>query len=193
MTCSIGPEGPSGAFNFESFLQVKEQGENKERSGARYKSRKRIRDSSSDCSFLEPRVASEPNVESNEAWKVCERTEIQAISKSHRVRQNIKPQVLLKDGSVSLSTTPPAEVFEKRRRHKTREDRYEPRKVPKESKIQVIKDRKRDKGGKMKTRSKVIRNVGEDLMHQFSSKSVGHDRLTVCSSKGVILQIAESH
>lgn len=71
------------------------------------------------------------------------------------------------------------ETFEKRSRHKTREDRYESKKARKY-------DSEDDKPAKKKTikvkrgdAAKASRKAGEDLINGFKSNNVAQDRLTV--------------
>lgn len=72
----------------------------------------------------------------------------------------------------------PKETFEKRARHKTREDRYEPK--TKEHKADKTEERKRTTTKRTKKKSSRKRKKdGEELMRDFTSKSIGHDRLTV--------------
>lgn len=72
----------------------------------------------------------------------------------------------------------PKETFEKRARHKTREDRYEPK--AKEDKTKKTGETKRTvtKSAKKKSNRKPKKD-GEELMRDFTSKSIGQDRLTV--------------
>lgn len=71
------------------------------------------------------------------------------------------------------------ETFEKRARHKTREDRYEPkkggRKFDKDDREKRPRKKREKKGDKKKTAKK----AGEDLVNNFSSKSIAQERLTV--------------
>lgn len=71
------------------------------------------------------------------------------------------------------------EIFEKRPRHKTREDLYETKKAKKHTEDGDVKiaRKKREKKG---DRSKAAKKAGEDLMQNFSSKSIAQERLTVC-------------
>lgn len=73
----------------------------------------------------------------------------------------------------------PEETFEKRKRHKTREDRYEPAKKIKKSCPDVKKKKNKHKKEKRGDRRKAAKKAGEDLIRKFSSKSIGNDRLTV--------------
>ncbi|EHL02563.1 hypothetical protein M7I_1357 [Glarea lozoyensis 74030] len=77
-------------------------------------------------------------------------------------------------------------MFEKRARHKTREDRYEPKaKKSKQDKGQE-KDTKRTTSRRLKKRDKnKPKKDGAELMRNFSSKSIGQDRLTFRPSYGL--------
>ncbi|KAH8602601.1 hypothetical protein B0O99DRAFT_499007, partial [Bisporella sp. PMI_857] len=77
----------------------------------------------------------------------------------------------------------PGEAFEKRPRHKTREDLYEPKK--KDSGIYPTEKLIKKKPEKKGDRRKVAQKSGEDLMNNFSSKSIAQDRLTMRVSHGL--------
>lgn len=65
--------------------------------------------------------------------------------------------------------------YERRSRHKTREDRYEVKEV-KETKKQK---RKKDVGAPKKERKRKGKKSGAAVMHDFTAQNVAHDRLTV--------------
>lgn len=165
---------------------MKDYDSKKERSSARDKPRKRMLESSSDCSFLERAAASDPRPETLDTHKLVEGIEIQEESKTRRQSRKLERSVSLDGSVVSLSITQQVETFEKRERHKTREDRYEPKKTLVDPKSKVNKEKKRENKGKIKPRGKGFKNTGGDLMQQFSSKSVGHDRLTVRALKTIL-------
>ena len=86
------------------------------------------------------------------------------------------------DDSQSESDKPQRkETFEKRSRHKTKEDRYESKKARKH----VIEDDKPAKKKVIKVKrgdaAKASRKAGEDLINGFRSRNVAQDRLTVCT------------
>jgi hypothetical protein len=164
---------------------VKDHDSKKERASAQEKPRKRMLESSSDCSFLERGLSSDPRPETLDTHSVIRGTKIQERPKSRHQRLEVERSVSLEESGDSLSITPRVELFEKRKRHKTRGDRYEPRQELVDPKPQVNRERKREKKRKTKSRGKGLRNAGEDLMRQFSSKSVGRDRLTVCANRPV--------
>ncbi|KAH8648968.1 hypothetical protein BGZ60DRAFT_341503, partial [Tricladium varicosporioides] len=64
-------------------------------------------------------------------------------------------------------------VFEKRARHKTREDRYEPKEATKKE------GRHMSKWEKKSYRRRTAKKTGEDLMSNFTSKNIGQERLTI--------------
>ena len=75
-----------------------------------------------------------------------------------------------------ISPEKPAKTYERRSRHKTREDRYEVKqgKTHKEENKQELK-KKNKKQGKRKRKEK----SGAALMSSFSAKNIARDRLTV--------------
>ena len=155
----------------------------KEHASAQGKHRKRMLDSSSDCSFLECALALDPRPETVHKHNMVEGIEMREKSKTRRQRRKLERSVGLEGSVVSLSINQRVESFEKRKRHKTCEDRYEPKMALVDSKSQVNREKQGQKKRKPKSRLKVPRAAGEDLMHQFSSKSVGLDRLTVSAVK----------
>jgi hypothetical protein len=74
------------------------------------------------------------------------------------------------------------ENFEKRARHKTREDRYEPKKEEKNFDRKDGEKRPRTKRAKKGDGKRAARKAGEDLMNNFTSKSIGQERLTVSAN-----------
>lgn len=142
-------------------------------------------ESSSECSFLERAFTSNPRPEAYDADKVVGRIEMEEISKSRRQRRKLERSISLRSSVVSLSINPRVKPFERRRRNKTRKDRYEPKRALVDANPQLNRQKKREKKMKSKSRRKVLRN-GEDLMHQFSSNSVGLDRLTVRGPNSIL-------
>ena len=74
------------------------------------------------------------------------------------------------------------EIFERRDRHKTREDRYEPKKKKHKSEKRDKERKPRKTREKKGDKKKAEKKAGEKLMHNFSSKKVSQDRLTVSNS-----------
>lgn len=100
-----------------------------------------------------------------------------------------KQRLASSDSGVSshlASPAPPKETFEKRPRHKTREDKYEPKKKEKEEKNRVSEGKssrkKREKSG---DRRKAAKKAGDELIQNFSSKNIAQDRLTIRPSNGL--------
>jgi hypothetical protein len=142
--------------------------------------------SSSDCSFLERALPSDTPPATIDTDNVMDRIEEQEESKTRRQRRKLERSISLEGSVVSLSIKPQVKFFEKRRRHKTREDRYEPKKALVDPKPKVNRQKKGEKKEETNSCRKVPRNNGKDLMYQFSSKSVGLDRLTVRAFDSVL-------
>lgn len=71
-------------------------------------------------------------------------------------------------------------LFTKRARHKTRENLYEPKETTLIARQRAERKSKRHGRGKMHRMSK---KTGQDVMENFSSKSIAQDRLTVSLPK----------
>ncbi|KFY29965.1 hypothetical protein V493_02185 [Pseudogymnoascus sp. VKM F-4281 (FW-2241)] len=90
------------------------------------------------------------------------------------------------DDSQSESDQPQRkETFEKRSRHKTKEDHYESKKARKH----VVEDDRPAKKNTVKVKrgdaAKASRKAGEDLINGFRSKNVAQDRLTMRPGTGI--------
>lgn len=81
------------------------------------------------------------------------------------------------------------EVFEKRARHRTKENRYEP-KDRKKRKNTDAERRSRPKGQDSREGKTTARNSGEELMRNFSSAHIGLDRITVSTNRLLHLQLS---
>jgi len=87
--------------------------------------------------------------------------------------------------SSSSSLSAPSEKFERRKRHKTRENLYEPHSGERRRRSKKKdKDEAKEKKGKKKHRltekkRKEARKPGQNLINNFSADRVHHDRLTV--------------
>jgi hypothetical protein len=166
-------------LEFEQFLQGRTYDSNKEHANAKDNPRKRWLKSSSDCSFLERALPSDPLSKNLEVDNVSKSIEQTKGSKTRRQRQKFERSNSLEGSFVPLSIKPQVESFEKRRRHKTREDRYGPKVALVDPKTQANWQKKSGRKEKSKSRRKFPRSSSKKLMDQFSSKNVGHDRLTV--------------
>lgn len=129
---------------------------------------------SPESSFLERGHAPEANtdiVERRDGTKEDDSFEQETtshIGDSRKRKRSPTPSTAVR----SPSRERPKETFERRPRHKTKEDRYEPKKkTEKERKS----NRKKPKKGEL---TKGTKKAGETLMHNFTSKHVGNDRLT---------------
>ncbi|QSZ29146.1 hypothetical protein DSL72_003657 [Monilinia vaccinii-corymbosi] len=105
----------------------------------------------------------------------------EGITRSHEHRKNAPSSVTSSSSQFSVAQ-PKQETFEKRARHKTREDRYETkRKVGKADVVEKPIRMRREKKG---DRRKAARKASEDLMNNFASNKIGQDRLTARPSNG---------
>jgi hypothetical protein len=73
------------------------------------------------------------------------------------------------------------ETYERRKRHRTREDLYEPAKIIKAPEPYSKVERKKN-GKNREGKRRNAEKTGKDLMDNFSSRKVGNDRLTVRDS-----------
>lgn len=120
-------------------------------------------------------MKAEPKSRKGEPKSALERRE-EPVSR-HQKKRNVESL----DSASSADSHVYHKTFLKRERHKTREDRYEPKKKKHKEDTQdgePKRKKKREKKGDMK---KAAKKAGEDLMNNFSSKSVAQDRLTVRS------------
>ena len=132
--------------------------------------RKRKRKASSTISYLEPAVVDEltdaENAKSKPHEKAGTRGDGDLISLCGFSGRPDQTTVLPEK---------PAESYERRPRHKTREDRYELKDGTREKKKVANKESQEKKQKKHKRREK----SGGALMHNFTAQNVAHDRLTV--------------
>lgn len=140
--------------------------------------RKRKHHTSSDSSLLEALVRPKPQPRRVSGLK----TEPPARDEeSDRPRKKRKTGVSSSGPSTAstASWSPKKETFEKRVRHKTREERYEPKKKEKQRPKDGVEKRPRKKKEKKGDLKKAAKKAGEDLMQNFSSTSISQERLTV--------------
>lgn len=147
--------------------------------------RKRKHNTSSDSSLLEAPIGPKPK------WQPRTISHLQTGYPAReeepaqpRKKQKTKNSVSGTSAS-SVSLTPKKETFEKRARHKTREDRYEPKEKVKKCRNDEECKRPRKKREKKGDRKRAAKKAGEDLMRNFSSKSIGQNRLTVSKNRFV--------
>lgn len=139
---------------------------------------RRRRGSSSDSSFLEsadPKAI--PNIITLSPRHLIAEERMESEESAVKVRY----RSVHSDSEGSELSHHPKETFTKRLRYKTREDLYEPKKKEnkkrshREAADEPVRKRRKKKGDK----GKAARKAGEDLMHNFSSKSIAQERLTV--------------
>lgn len=140
--------------------------------------RKRTRNSSTDSSILE----AVPQPRNHSATK--HNTKPDAVGDHNRgttahKKQRISSKAPEASSYSSVAGIPRKETFERRARHKTREDRYDPNKKNKQKKGGEDDKRQKKKKETKSERRKANKRAGEDLMRNFSSKSIGQERLTV--------------
>jgi len=164
-----GPSKEHSKFGNFSHLQFGLEDSNERRKT------KRKPNSSSDSSLLEapPRPKPLPLL-----FKETIQKSPKFSQQAHQDHKKRKAETFEPDIS-SLSSLPSTrkETFEKRARHKTKEDRYEPK--TKLSKSDKTTEKKRSKSKNKGDRKRAAKKAGEDLIRNFSSKNIGQDRLTV--------------
>ena len=138
--------------------------------------RKRKRKASSTISDLEPAVVDELTNAENGKWTSLEREGTRRLPLSDD-DGGLKPLsgFLWRPDQTTALSEKPAESFERRPRHKTREDRYELKDGTREKRKVANKDSQQRKQKKHRRREK----SGGALIHNFTAQNVAHDRLTV--------------
>ncbi|KAI4281832.1 MAG: hypothetical protein L6R38_003386 [Xanthoria sp. 2 TBL-2021] len=136
--------------------------------------RKRKRKSSSSASFLEPSVYLNPSHGLDQGQKSLE------PKKSQHQKQNIHIELSSRASSTIVdSPEKPAKTYERRSRHKTREDRYDLQKDRKPDQTKEVKSKGHNKS---KKKRKGVQKSGAALMQNFSAGNVETDRLTLKAS-----------
>lgn len=107
------------------------------------------------------------------------RGHIKGKTQSHKHQRNVL-FTITSTSSRSSVVQPKQETFEKRARHKTREDRYETKR--KSNKAEAVDKPIRTRREKRGDRTKAARKASKDLMSNFASNKIGKDRLTVSRS-----------
>ena len=151
--------------------------------GGRPPKRRRIRSSTS--SYLEPAAT-------NDLSDNChDRLDYSAILRTANERPALgdrgkNTSSTASQGSETLLPSPEKllKSFERRPRHKTRQDRYELKDSHRDS-VKTLKTAKKDRGEKPQKKHKHKRKEksGAALMHDFAAQNVAHDRLTVSCTK----------
>jgi len=139
--------------------------------------RKRKHHSSTDSSLLENRFIPTPRPPQRVPQITTSKNQ-HAFSDSSRRSADDQSLSESLSSSSSSSSRHREEKFERRKRHKTREDKYDLKKRGTESKGGKTRTKREKKGD----RNRAAKKAGEDLMHKFSSKSIGQERLTVSTN-----------
>ncbi|KAF4627362.1 hypothetical protein G7Y89_g10791 [Cudoniella acicularis] len=144
---------------------------------------KRRHASSSDSSLLEVPVKAAPQstIRRQDGDGISRHNEESVVQSRKRHQAESTSSAA---GSVTGHSSPPKEVFEKRARHKTREERYEPKVSNRAIEITCEKKSSTSKRQKKSGQKKSAKKAGEDLMRNFSSKSIGQERITIRPSYG---------
>ena len=140
------------------------------------RTRNRKRKASSTIFYLEPAVVDELTDAENAKWKPHEKVGTRRLPPSDG-DGDLKSLCgsLGRPDQTTVLPEKPAESYERRPRHKTREDRYELKDGTREKKKVANKESQDKKQKKHKRREK----SGGALMHNFTAQNVAHDRLTV--------------
>lgn len=139
--------------------------------------KKRKHHTSSDSSLLEAPVGVRPQP-LRESEFMTENPARKPYSDHHRMKR--KREASVSGTSISsASSKPKQEIFERRPRRKTREDRYKPKKKAQKGSKDDEESRPRKKKEKKGDRTKAAKKAGEDLIRNFSSKRISQERLTV--------------
>lgn len=152
-----------------------------------YQRRDRIplRDSSSYSSFLEPGL---PVFDIDDQMKDEAITGIPARAQEHqqkRQRSGVQSDISSRD-VWPTAKHPREETFERRKRYKTNNDRYEPKQNTIETKTKS-KSNKEHKRNKLTSKRKSDIKAGVRPLRAFPSKHGGNDRLTVCAFQLLLL------
>ena len=156
------------------FLAHREAAYEEERRHSKSGRKQRKRNSSSDSSLLEGGVPPKSETQIRDEAAAKYRKQGKSSSKLQRKQKVETPDIQTAGQSRNRQ-----ETFEKRPRHKTREDLYEPKDRQKNSRS--YDEEKQPKSGREKRgdKTRATRKVGEDLIHNFSSENIAQDRLTV--------------
>ncbi|TGO21898.1 hypothetical protein BPAE_0194g00030 [Botrytis paeoniae] len=138
---------------------------------------------SSDSSLLEasrmPVV--DKRTEVPQKSNTANRGHVKETTRSHKHQRNVS-STITSISSRSSVVQPKQEIFEKRERHKTREDRYDTKR--KSNKAEAVDKPIKTRREKRGDRTKAARKASKDLISNFASNKIGKDRLTVRPSNG---------
>ena len=142
---------------------------------------KRRHNSTSDSSLLEVTAEQKSHLLNRDVLE-SDKMEKNKCSATQPKKKRIITLSESETSECSSSSVSREEVFEKRARHRTREERYK----PKEKKSRKSGKAAEEKWSKMRRekrgdRKRSARKAGEELLNTFSSKNIGQERLTVSS------------
>ncbi|KAF5867991.1 uncharacterized protein Bfra_007187 [Botrytis fragariae] len=138
---------------------------------------------SSDSSLLEASrmTVVDKRTEIPQKSNTANRGHVKETTRSHKHQRNVSSSIT-SISSRSSVMQPKQEIFEKRARHKTREDRYDTKR--KSNKAEAVDKPIRTRREKRGDRAKAARKASNDLMSNFASNKIGKDRLIVRPSNG---------
>lgn len=145
---------------------------------SRLSKRKKKHDLSSDSSLLEAPIRPRSHQSKRDEPRAVAVKQSEVQSSPARKKQRIATSDSGLSGHLPIPVLP-KETFERRPRHKTREDKYEPKKKEKkrnEASVDKSSSRKREKKN---GRKKAAKKPGDELIQNFSSNNISQDRLTV--------------
>lgn len=149
--------------------------------------RKRRRRESSSSSYLE--LAENDGPTDNENIYHDSDDEIESPKQPIRGKKNDPPSSATSQASISeqLPSKKLSEIFERRPRHKTREDRYDLKDITGDKRKRPAKRDRKDGHERRSKRTKHKEKSGAALMHSFAPQNVTHERLTVRYLHSVII------
>lgn len=145
----------------------------------KHSSRHRRRHTSTDSSLIQPvHISTGRREQTKSALKAVDNMRPPIAQDTMRKRKYVSD-----DGLSPSSELPEAnEMFEKRRRHKTKEDRYDAKAKKSKAAAGGNATKKKTKKVKRGEAAKILRAAGEDLIRGFASDKIAQQRLTVSTA-----------
>lgn len=135
-----------------------------------------MRHNSSNSSFLQPIGSSQPSLEPGKVPLDIEKKLSKAQKSNHKRKRCLSNSL-----SSEAELPQPDEVFHKRQRHKTKEDRYETEARKGKSEGEEKSAKPKSKKPKRGDAAKIFRAAGEQLIRSFASNKIAQNRLTVAT------------
>jgi hypothetical protein len=135
------------------------------------------RNHSTDSSLLHASLKPATDHESPDIYDAIHAAQISEVSRASKRRKDETSQDVHSSISGPSQVQIDSKAFEKRARHKTREDKYEPKK--KQSKKPNPDKPTRKRREKKGDQKKAARKASESLKDNFNSNKIGQERLTV--------------